>query len=54
MTIPEGLTSRQIIDRLQDNPVLAGSVAEVPAEGSLLPETYKVRRGTRRSDLIDR
>src|ERR1700748_1515945 len=37
VTIPEGLTSEQIVARLSDNDIFAGSVREVPREGTLLP-----------------
>jgi UPF0755 protein len=52
ITIPEGLTSEQIVERLRESDVLIGDVAEVPKEGSLLPETYKVARGAVRADLL--
>lgn len=52
ITIPEGLTSEQIVERLSEIDVLLGDVKDIPKEGSLLPETYKVARGTSRSDLI--
>ncbi len=52
VTIPEGLTSQQIVDRLKDSDVLVGELKEIPPEGSLLPETYKVARGTNVRDLI--
>ena len=52
VTIPEGLTSEQIVERLRENEFLAGDVREIPAEGTLLPETYKVTRGMARADLI--
>lgn len=52
VTIPEGLTSEQIIQRLKDIDVLAGEVRQIPAEGTLLPETYRVTRGMSRNDLI--
>jgi UPF0755 protein len=54
VTIPEGLTSQQIVDRLKANNVLTGDITQVPAEGSLLPETYKFTRGDTRQDIIDR
>ncbi len=54
VTIPEGLTSEQIVDRLRANDVLLGDIREIPPEGSLLPETYKVPRGMPRADLIRR
>ncbi|MEJ8573372.1 endolytic transglycosylase MltG [Microbaculum marinum] len=54
VTIPEGYTSEQIVARLRADPVLVGEIAEVPAEGTLLPETYSFDRGTSRSQMIDR
>ena len=54
LTIPEGLTSEQIVARLTDNDIFAGSVREVPREGTLLPETYKFPRGTTREQVIQR
>jgi len=54
VTIPEGLTSQQVVDRLMGDEVLVGDVAEIPPEGSLLPDTYKFTRGDSRQDLIDR
>jgi UPF0755 protein len=52
ISIPEGLTSEQIVARLMDNDVLTGNIDEVPAEGSLLPDTYNFQRGMSRSQLI--
>src|SRR5437868_7408073 len=54
VTIPEGLTSEQIVARLVDNDIFAGSVREMPREGTLLPETYKFPRGTTREQVIAR
>jgi peptidoglycan lytic transglycosylase G len=54
VTIPEGLTSEQIVERLSDNDIFAGSVREIPREGTLLPETYKFPRGTSRDQVIQR
>src|SRR3954470_3167203 len=54
VTIPEGLTSEQILARLSDNDIFAGSVREIPREGTLLPETYKFPRGTNREQVIQR
>lgn len=54
ITIPEGLTSEQIVDRLRANDLLLGDIGEIPPEGSLLPETYKFARGMERADLIRR
>ena len=54
ITIPEGLTSEQIVARLSDNEIFSGSVREIPREGTLLPETYKFPRGTPREQVIAR
>lgn len=54
ITIPEGKTSAEIIEILSGNSVLQGTIPSLPAEGSLLPETYDFTRGTLRSDLISR
>jgi UPF0755 protein len=54
VTIPEGLTSEQIMARLSENDIFSGSVHEVPREGTLLPETYKFPRGTPRDQVIAR
>src|SRR5947199_7885306 len=53
-TIPEGLTSEQIVARLSDNDIFTGAVREMPREGTLLPETYKFPRGTTRDQVIQR
>src|SRR5581483_7112671 len=54
VTIPEGLTSEQIVARLSDNDIFTGTVHEIPREGTLLPETYKFPRGTSRDQVIQR
>ncbi len=54
ITIPEGLTSERIVDRLRGNDLLLGDIREIPQEGSLLPETYEVPRGMSRADLVRR
>jgi UPF0755 protein len=54
VSVPEGLTSYQIVERLKANADLVGDVAEVPPEGSLLPDTYRFARGTSREELIRR
>jgi UPF0755 protein len=54
VTVPEGLTSEQIVARLSDNDIFAGSIREIPREGTLLPETYKFPRGTTREQVIQR
>lgn len=54
VTIPEGLTSKQIVEKLNADPILVGEIDIIPAEGSLLPETYKFTRGTTRMEMLDR
>ncbi|MBR1147406.1 endolytic transglycosylase MltG [Bradyrhizobium sp. AUGA SZCCT0431] len=54
VTIPEGLTSEQIVARLIDNDLFSGSLKEMPREGTLLPETYKFPRGTSREQVVQR
>jgi UPF0755 protein len=52
VTIPEGLTSVEIVALLQQAPALEGEIETVPAEGTLLPETYHYERGIARPALI--
>lgn len=52
VTIPEGLTSQEILAMLAQNPLLSGDVPSSVAEGSLLPETYQITRGASRSALV--
>lgn len=54
VSIPEGLTSQQIVERLKADTNLQGDIAQIPPEGTLLPDTYKVSRGMSRQELIDR
>ncbi len=54
ISIPEGLTSEQIVAKLMENDVLTGNINDVPAEGSLLPDTYKFSRGMSRERIIAR
>ncbi|WP_332119210.1 endolytic transglycosylase MltG, partial [Azorhizobium caulinodans] len=53
ITVPEGLTSQQVVDRLNDNPLLTGT-PRVPLEGTLLPETYAIVRGMTRQEVLKR
>jgi len=54
VTVPEGLTSAMIVDILKESEALTGPAPDVPPEGSLLPETYMVQRGTTRAELLAR
>jgi len=52
VTVPEGWSSAQVVARVREHPVLTGPLDEIPAEGSLLPETYTFTRGTTRAQII--
>lgn len=54
VSIPEGLTSKQVVDRLNSADILVGTISEIPPEGTLLPETYKFSRGETRQNVLDR
>jgi UPF0755 protein len=54
LTVPEGLTSREILQLVRAAEGLEGEIEAVPAQGTLLPETYHYRYGDARSDLIAR
>jgi UPF0755 protein len=51
VTIPEGITSAQVADILNANPVLTGQV-RTPPEGSVMPQTYDVERGQDRNAVL--
>ncbi|WP_298494155.1 endolytic transglycosylase MltG [uncultured Maritimibacter sp.] len=52
IAIAEGVTSWQIVNALSQVEFMEGEVPEVPAEGSLAPDSYEVRPGASRPDLI--
>ena len=55
MTIAEGVTSWNIIEALKGADFLTGDLPEeVPAEGTLAPDTYEVTKGSSRADVIRR
>src|SRR6185369_16439532 len=54
LSIPEGLTSLQIVQRIRDEPDLTGDITDIPPEGSLLPDTYKFSKGMQRAELVER
>ena len=53
VTVPEGLTSKQIIERLKGEENLTGEITIAPGEGTLLPDTYQFSKGTSRQEIID-
>lgn len=54
VTIPEGYSSYQAFQVLKNHEILVGELDEVPAEGAILPETYKFSRGTSRAEILKR
>jgi UPF0755 protein len=54
LTVPEGLTSGQIVAILEETEGLTGSVGAPPPEGTLLPETYHFSLGDSRAQLLER
>ncbi|MBZ4024028.1 branched-chain alpha-keto acid dehydrogenase subunit E2 [Rhodobacter sp. TJ_12] len=53
VTLAEGVTSWQVVEALKSADFLSGEVGDIPAEGSLSPDSYEVKRGTKRADLLD-
>lgn len=54
LTVPEGLTSPEVVRLLEGAPALDGEISTRPAEGSLLPETYYYSYGDDREALLAR
>ena len=54
LTVPEGLTSAEILALLRVAPALDGDAVAPPAEGDLLPDTYFYEYGERRQAMIER
>ncbi len=52
VTLAEGVTSWQVVEALKRADFLEGTVAEVPPEGSLGPDSYEVDKGSDRAALI--
>ncbi len=54
ITAAEGLTSDMIAKLIDKDTVLKGDPVAVPAEGTLLPETYLFMRGDTRAQILER
>jgi len=50
--IPEGWTTAQALDSVRENEVLTGDISLTPAEGQIMPDTYKVQRGESRDRIV--
>ncbi|WP_287445405.1 endolytic transglycosylase MltG [Altererythrobacter sp.] len=53
ITIPEGMPSVLVHERLMSEELLTGEI-DVPAEGSVLPDTYDFERGENRQAVLGR
>ena len=54
VTVPEGLTVRQIEQLLTQTLHVKGDLAVLPQEGALLPDTYAYRRGESVEKIVER
>jgi len=54
VTVPEGLTSAEVLDLVAGVETLSGPLPAVPDEGRLLPETYATIRDEERATLVAR
>lgn len=53
ITVPEGLTSYQIVKILNKTEDLSGKITTIPKEGSLLPDTYLFSKNEPRGQKIE-
>ena len=54
LTVPEGKTTRQVLDLISGAEGLVGEFDQSFGEGALLPETYYFSYGDRRADVVAR
>lgn len=54
LTIPEGLTTKQVLRLVEQEDKLEGPIPNDLKEGELLPETYYFSRGDSRAELVAR
>ncbi len=52
LTIPEGLTNKQVFERLEEQTSLVGDIPTEIQEGLLYPSTYHFTRGFKRRDVL--
>ena len=52
MSVAEGVTSWQVVEGLRAIDVLDGEIDEVPPEGALAPDSYELRPGDDRAELL--
>lgn len=54
VTVPEGFTSWQVIERINADSHLIGDIGALPPEGSILPNTYSYIPGDTRQSILDK
>ncbi len=54
LTVPEGMTSRRVVELINGAVGLEGMVIAIPDEGDLLPETYHYSFGDSRAHMVTR
>lgn len=52
VAMAEGVTSWQVVEALRAAGFLTGEIGDIPAEGSLAPDTYEVEKGSDRTALL--
>ena len=52
VAVAEGVTSWQIVDALKAIDALSGNIPEVPSEGTLAPDSYEIKIGDLRIDIL--
>jgi UPF0755 protein len=54
LTFPEGNTVTEMMEQIQNQPLLKGEITHTPAQGFMLPATYPYIYGDTRQSLVDR
>jgi UPF0755 protein len=52
LTIPEGWTTEQALQRVRENQILTGELTVSPPEGGIFPDTYVFKRGATRDSVV--
>ena len=52
VVVPEGMSTRRVLQRVRAHPLLVGELTVNPPEGHLLPATYAFNPGTTRDELV--
>lgn len=53
-TVIEGASVSQIVQSIQENPVLKGEITKIPEEGNVMPDTYLYFYGDSRQAILDK